>query len=221
MTNGFASFNDYSQSVFGKLNGIAADFGLNYRLKDKDNYKLNTGISLKNIGGMTFKDSGNSSTNYNLNIQSTLADPKGFDLNLVQNTNNLQEVETILKDKGYLTKTESKTDFKVKLPAVFSFYADVKVYAKFFVSLYTKQKLGNDNNNDQVTTQNIVSVTPRLSFKNYEVYSSWAKNEISGTTGGLGFRIYGFYMGSSSIVTALVSDTKQADFYMGYRLGLK
>jgi hypothetical protein len=89
------------------------------------------------------------------------------------------------------------------------------------MTLYTQQKLGNDNKDNQITTQNVVSVIPRFSLDNFEVYSAWSANEISGTTGGLGFRIYGFYLGSSSIVTALVSDTKQADFYMGFRFGLK
>jgi hypothetical protein len=44
-------------------------------------------------------------------------------------------------------------------------------------------------------------------------------NEISGITGGFGFRVYGF--GSSSIITALTSTSKQADLYLGYRLKLK
>ncbi|MET0759819.1 MAG: hypothetical protein ABWZ56_05335, partial [Flavobacterium sp.] len=122
---------------------------------------------------------------------------------------------------GYLTTTNSEKKFKVKLPTVFSAYADIKMVSRFFVTLYAQQKLGDDNKDDQVTTQNIFSVTPRFSLKNYEVYSSWASNEISGVTGGLGFRVYGFYLGSSSILTALTSDTKQADVYLGYRFGLK
>ena len=221
LNGGFTNFNDYSKSVFGNLNGLAADFGANYQWKDKDGYKLNAGLSVRNIGGMTFKNTGNSSTNYALNIQPTIANPNGLALSQFQDVSDLEEVETILQDDGYLTKTQGKKDFKVKLPTVFSFYADVKVYSKFFITLYTQQKLGDDNKDNQITTQNVISITPKFSLNNFEIYSSWAKNEISGTTGGLGFRVYGFYMGSSSVVTALTSDTKQADFYIGYKLGLK
>jgi hypothetical protein len=32
--------------------------------------------------------------------------------------------------------------------------------------------------------KNVVSVTPRFSLENYELYSSWSNNEISGITGG-------------------------------------
>lgn len=170
---------------------------------------------------MTFADKANSSTDYALNIESTLANPNGLALSQFQYVNNLQEVETILQNDGYLTKTESNQSFKVNMPAVFSAYADVKVIPKLFVALYTQQKLGDDSKNDQITTQNVVSITPRFSLKNYEIYSSWADNEISGITGGFGFRVYGFYMGSSSVITALISDSKQADFYVGYRLGLR
>lgn len=219
--DGFTDFNNYYESVFGKLNGVAADFGVNYQWKDQDSYKINAGIAVRNIGTMTFKDDANSSTNYALNIRSTFSNPNGLALSQFQNVTNLQEVETILVNDGYLTKTASSKNFKVTLPTVFSAYADIKVIPKFFVALYTQQKLKDDTSDNQVTTQNVVSITPRFSLKNYEIYSSWSDNEISGITGGLGFRVYGFYMGSSSIVTALASDSKQADFYVGYRLGLK
>lgn len=218
LADSFTNFDNYSESLFGKLNGFAVDFGVNYQWKDIDNYKVNAGLSIRNIGGMTFKDRNNSSANYLLDIP---ANESGINLNQFQNVNSLQEVETILQNSGYLSTTKSNKDFKVKLPTVFSAYADIKVVSRFFVSIYTQQKVGDDNKDDQVTTQNVFSVTPRFSLKNYEVYSSWASNEISGTTGGFGFRIYGFYLGSSSILTALTSDTKQADLYIGYRVGLK
>ncbi|RTY94953.1 hypothetical protein [Flavobacterium sp. GT3R68] len=218
LADSFTNFDDYSQSFFGKLNGVAGDIGFNYRWKDIDNYKVNAGMSIRNIGSMTFKDSNNSSSNYLLEIP---AGDQGINLNQFQDVDNLQQVEQVLQDSGYLTSTKSNKDFKVKLPTVFSLYADVKVVSRFFVSVYTQQKLGDDNKDDQVTTQNTFSVTPRFSLKNYDIYSSWASNEISGVTGGFGFRAYGFYLGSSSILTALTSDTKQADAYIGYRVGLK
>ena len=221
LRNGFTNFGDYSRSLFGKLNGFAVDLGLNYQLKDAQSYKLNAGVSIKNIGGMTFKEANNASNNYTLNIPPSSVTNSGLNLNNFQNVNSLEEAETILLQSGYLTKKESNKDVKVKLPTTFIAYVDFKVIPKFFVSVYTQQKLNSDRKNDQISTQNIVSVTPRFSLKNYDLYSSWSTNEISGITGGLGFRVYGFYLGSSSIITALTSDSKQADLYLGYRLQLK
>ena len=218
-----ANSSDVASAIMGKMNGLALDLGVNYQLKDKksEGYLLNTGLAFKNMGSMTFKDQGNSSTNYSLNIPTGTTFNPGLDLQSFENADGLKDVETILKNKGYLTTNQAESDIKVKLPAVFSAYADIKVVSKLFVSLYTQQKLGNDSDNKQVTTQNVFSVTPRFSLNNFEVFSPWASNEISGTTGGFGMRVYGFYLGSSSILTALASDSKQADFYMGYRLALR
>ncbi|TDD96021.1 hypothetical protein E0F76_12490 [Flavobacterium cellulosilyticum] len=216
-----ANSKDYTKSLFGTLNGMALDFGINYQLKDKDSYKLNAGIAIKNIGELTFKNNNNSSTNYTLNIPTGTITSPGLDLSLFQNVTSIKDAENTLLGTPYLTKKQSETNIKVKLPSVFSAYADFKVVSKLYVSIFTQQKIGNDNENNQITSQNVTSITPRFSLKNFEVFSPWANNEISGTTGGFGLRIYGLYFGSSSIITALTSDTKQADFYMGYRLGLR
>ena len=98
-------------------------------------------------------------------------------------------------------------------------YADIKIIHSLFVTLYTQQKVNDDNNNSQITTQNIFSITPRLSRNNFEMYSTWASNEISGLTGGLGFRAGGFFIGSNSFITSYFGNSKQLDFYLGLRFG--
>ena len=214
LANSFTNFNDYGKSIFGGLNGMAADIGFNYRWKGGDKeYKINSGISIRNMGSMTFKDSNNQSTNYVLNIPSS--DP--LDLQQFSNVNNLRDVEAILLADGYLTKTSGEKDFKVKLPTMLSLYADVKIIPKFYVSVFTQQKLNKDENNSQITSQNVLSLTPRFTLGFLEAWSTWSNNEISGLSGGLGFRFYGFYIGSSSILTAVINDSKQADIYTGYR----
>jgi hypothetical protein len=77
--------------------------------------------------------------------------------------------------------------------------------------------LNSDNDNNQITTQNIVSITPRINLGYFEAYVPISSNEISGTNTGIGFRLGGFYIGSGSVITALLNDSKQADFYTGFR----
>lgn len=48
--NGFTDLNNYSESVFGKLNGMAVDLGVNYQMKDRNSYKINAGLAIRNIG---------------------------------------------------------------------------------------------------------------------------------------------------------------------------
>ena len=218
LADSFSNFNDYTSSVFGSLNGVATDIGVNYQWKNgSDKYKVNAGMSIRNIGSMTFKDNNNSSSNYILSIpEATLSDP-GLDLSQFENVQNLQDVETILQNSGYLTAEKSNKDFTVKLPTVFSAYADVKIIPKVYVTVFTQQKLNSDNNNDQITTQNIISLTPRVNLGFFEAYLPVSNNEVSGTNVGMGFRFKGFYLGSSSIITTVLNDSKQADIYTGFR----
>lgn len=216
---GFNQFGDYMGSLFGKPNGFAADLGVNYQWKDTEEgkYKLNAGLSIRNIGGMTFSDTNNSSTNYALSIQGG----ESLNLNQFQDVNSLEEVEQILLNSGFLDRTENNsTDFKVTLPTTFAAYADVKIIDRFYATVFTQQKMKKNDENDQIANENVTSLTPRYVMENLEFYVPLSINEISGFSAGLGFRAYGFYIGSSSIVTALTSDSKQADLYLGYSFGL-
>jgi hypothetical protein len=226
LASSFTTVSDYSQSVFGGMDGFATDLGFNYQWKDKpetnpkknwNKYKLNVGLAVRNIGTMTFKDDNNSSTNYILTIPVATPLNPGLNLNQFNNVDNLQQIETILKNQGYLNIAPQKKDFKVKLPTVFSAYADVKIISKLFITGYIQHKLNDDNANDQISIQNSVTITPRVNLGYFEVYSPWTNNEVSGLNGGIGFRVGGFYLGSGSIVTAVINDSKQADFYTGFR----
>lgn len=243
----FSESDNFTEFFAGGLNGFSTDIGINYRwvdtsvytlttnngndneeneledksnkltfeYKDPRNYKLNAGLAIRNMGSMTFKDDNNESVNYTLDV------PSGqfLDLNQFEDAESIQDVEDILLQSGYLTMDEASKDFKVKLPTVFSAYADVKLYGKFYATGFIQQKLNEDNDNDRVTIQNIVSVTPRFATNFFEVYAPLANNEVSGFTAGLGFRVGGFFIGSGSILSAAVSDTDQADAYLGFRIG--
>jgi hypothetical protein len=225
LADSFSNFDDYAGSVFGGLNGFATDFGVNYQWKDengvdntkgnKNKYKLNAGFAIRNMGSMTFKDENNNSTNYKLEIQGT----ESLNLNQFENVDNLQEIETILLNSGYLTETSGSKDFKVDLPATFSVYADVKVIPVLYVSAFLQQKMKDDNENDQITAQNIFTLTPRVYLGSFEAYVPFSNSDVSGFNTGIGFQYKGFYLGSGSIITALINDSKQADVYVGFRWG--
>ena len=214
LADSFSNFDDYTKSIFGGLNGVATDIGFNYQWKDgKDKYKIKSGLAIRNIGSMTFKDDNNYNTNYILDIP--LNNP--LDLSLFENINNLSEVENILISNGYLTQTPIKTDFKVNLPTLFTMYADFKIVPKVYVTGYLQQKIKKDDANEQITARNILSVTPRVNLGFFETFIPISTDDISGTNVGFGFRLAGFYLGSNSIITSL-SEGKQANIYTGYRL---
>lgn len=219
LANSFSDFEDYRNSVFGNLNGLGLDIGAQFTLKDSDKskgYKINSGISVRNIGSMKFTDANNSSTDYSLVIQGN----ESLNLSQFDDVESLQEIEQILLDSGFLTAVSSNRDFKVKLPTVINIYSDFRLVPSFYLSVFWQQKINDDNQNDQITAQNTLTLTPRFSLKHFEVFSPWTQNEISGLNGGIGFRAGGFFVGSGSVITSLINDSKHADFYLGFRLGI-
>lgn len=213
LADSFSNFNDYTQSVFGGLNGVATDIGVTYQWKDgKEKYKIKGGLSVRNIGSMTFKDDNNYNTNYTFTTQGR----PPLNLNLFENVDNLSEVEAILISNGYLTQIPNKTDFKVNLPTLLTMYADFKIVPKVYVTGYLQQKMKKDDANEQITSRNIFSVTPRVNLGFFEAYLPVSTDDISGTNVGFGFRLSGFYLGSNSIITSL-TDGKQANIYTGFR----
>jgi hypothetical protein len=234
LANNFTNFNDYSKKMFGGLNGFAGDIGVNYQWKGNNNetednntdenakpkvnynnkYKINVGATVQNIGTMTFKDDNNYSTNYNLNIPDH---PYGLNLNQFSNTTSIKDIENVLISDGYLTKKSGEKNFVIKLPTTFSVYADVKIISKLYLSGFLQRRLNDNNENTQITAQNLFTVTPRINLGFFEAYVPISNTEVSGFNTGVGFRLGGFYIGSGSIVSALLSDTKKADFYTGFR----
>lgn len=215
LAESFSNIGDYTKSIFGGLDGVATDIGITYQWKDgKSKYKIKGGMAIRNIGSMTFKDNKNYATNYTLNIP--ISNP--LDLSLFDNVNNLSDVEDILTANGYLVnQPRNKTNFKVNLPTLFTLYGDFKIVPKVYVTGYLQQKMRKDTGNDQITAVNIFSVTPRVNLGFFEAYIPVSNNEIAGTNIGIGFRLGGFYLGSSSLFSSLTSDSKQADLYTGFR----
>ena len=133
------------------------------------------------------------------------------------NQDNLKELEQKLIADGVITKTSGTSQFKVKLPTTFISYADIKIINTLSVTAYIQQKLNVKNSDLQITVPNIYSITPRLNLGLFETYLPVAINEISGTNVGIGFRLGGFYLGSGSAISAVISNSKQIDFYTGFR----
>jgi hypothetical protein len=198
---------------FGNLNGIGIDIGANYKWKDENGTKVNAGLSIRNIGSMTFgKDQRN--TSYSINI------PEGEIFSLDDLDGNLEEIENQLVNSGFFSQNVQSDGIKTNLPTLIAAYGELKVTSKFYVSLYGQQNFGNNNKDNQIINQNLIVITPRLLLGNFEIYSPWVNYEVAGLTGGLGLRVGGFFIGSNSILTGLIADTNQLDVHLGISFGV-
>ncbi len=217
----FGEASDYFQSIFGGLNGVATDIGADYQWLNEDKtYKLKVGASIRNIGSMTFSGSDNVSNNYKLEVNAG----EFLDLNDFGNVQGLEDVLAVLelpKNAGFFTQSNSTDEFKVKLPTVFNLYADYQIIKRVSLTAFIQQKMGDEGDDNQISTQNMFTVTPRVTFGAFEAFLPIGNNEIAGGTLGLGFRVGGFFLGSNSILSAVTSDSKQADAYFGFRFGFK
>ncbi|KGO94740.1 hypothetical protein [Flavobacterium subsaxonicum] len=217
LAEGFTNSDNFNEFFAGGLNGFSTDIGANYQLKDAQNdggYLINAGVSVKNLGSMTFKDENNVSNSYLLDTGNG-----SLDLNQFEDVDNIEEIEDLLLASGYVTLNQTSRDFKVKLPSYLALYADFKIHNNWYATGYIQQKLKKDDGNDQIAVQNIVTVTPRYSASKFEAFIPLSINEISDFTAGIGFRYSGFFIGSGSILSAAITDTNQADAYLGYRIG--
>jgi hypothetical protein len=221
LANNFTNVNDYTKALYGPLSGFCGDVGMDYQYKpDGKDYRLKIGAALKNYGSMTYKASNNESLDYKLSIQGT----QSLNLNQFQNVQSLSEVEDILitnNNNGNISFNTNTTrkDFKVNLPTVFNIYADLKIISKVNITFFAVQKVNQANDNNQITAYNSLTITPRINIGLFEAFVPVNKNEISGTNAGIGFRLGGFYIGSNSAVSAVLANTKQIDFYTGFRFG--
>ena len=221
LANDYKDQSNYNEFFSQGINGFAADLGVNYRWKDvndENSYRINAGLSVKNIGSMTFKSDNNLNKNYNLNVDGL----ESLDLNQFENVASISDIEAIINDPAnanYFQSTSTTGDFKVKLPTVINAYADVRLTKKWFVTGSVYQKISDDSESDFTTTQNSYTLIPRFTSGWFEAYAPLAANEISGFTSGIGFRLAGFFIGSNSVISALATDGKQADLYLGVRFG--
>ncbi|MCL6260594.1 DUF5723 family protein [Aquiflexum sp. TKW24L] len=199
---------DYENLNFGQLSGVGLDIGFNYQLKNKEGVWLNTGMAFRNIGHLTF-GAGKKNQTFQMNI------PEGESFRIDLLEPDLRAVERDFLESGYFSRETNRDGFRAGLPTVWAANADLKLSNKFFLSVYGQKFIENKENNLQIPAMNLISLTPSAIFGNFEVYSSWGYYDIAGFTGGLGFRFGGFFIGSHSILTAMMADTKKADLHVG------
>lgn len=199
--------------MLGGLGGVALDFGANYTL-ERDNGKslLNAGLSLKNIGGMSFRGN-QSNTTYSINI------PEGEYFRIDDLHGDFEEIEEELLNTGYFQIIRDPNRTRVNFPTMINAYAEFSPTNLFHVSLFLQQRLSDETSNILVTHQNMVVITPRIVLGKFQIYSPWSHFQVAGINGGLGFQFGGFFVGSHSIITGLIADTRQADIHLGLSWG--
>ncbi|EON75839.1 hypothetical protein ADIS_3730 [Lunatimonas lonarensis] len=196
------------------LRGFALDLGGNYQWKKSDGKSfIHGGLAIKNLGGMSFRENSTDRA-YAINIPAN----QRFQIDNLEGS--LDEIEAQLENSGYFTVNRGTDQLSVNLPTLLNLYGEIQPAKVFQASLFIQRRLSNESNNNLITAQNMIVLTPRLVLGAFQLYSPWAHNQVSGLTGGLGLQIGGFFLGSNALLTGTMANSMQADVHIGFSFGI-
>ncbi|WP_299779988.1 DUF5723 family protein [uncultured Formosa sp.] len=186
--------------------GFGADIGLIYEwiknntLDDLNtDYKLKIGVSVTDIGSINYKDT--EVSNYDLNAT---INPNDFD---IDNLDDLYEYTSVIEKA------------KIKLPTAIHLQADYNIVDRFYMSAQADFSIAKANQAKTSNSLNSVIFTPRFEIKRFSVYLPFGFRQYGGFGSGFGLRAGPLTIGSSSIISNLISNTsKSADVYIGLKV---
>jgi outer membrane protein OmpA-like peptidoglycan-associated protein len=223
-----ANFVDYKFKDFFRFNGhgVGGDIGLVYEYRPvtdssrsvtdrpANKYKFRVAVSLLDVGRISFSRSTNQASVYSVNIP-----PTGqFLLNQLAGKH-INQYKAILDASPYFTGTDQGSSYDVNLPTSLQADIDYLLAGGFAINA-----AGQFNLNHQGTLNlynyNSYSLTPRWENSLISVQLPLNYNQLTKFNAGVAFRIGQFFIGSGSLLSALVRDSKQVDLHVGVHFGM-
>lgn len=200
--------------------GIGADLGFVYefRPEKKEPYKFRLGVAVVDLGSIKYEKDMQRSGAYHIDIT-------GNERFSLQELNGVDFDDLNAKFDSYpqyFTPDGSNTETKytVSLPTTLQVNADYHVASGFFVSLASQLSLSNNKTKGYNNrTYTAVAVTPRFEKKRFGVYLPLSYNKLSSLNAGASLRLGPVFIGSGSVISSLIGNSKQADFHFGVRFG--
>ncbi|MDI9320359.1 MAG: DUF5723 family protein [Phycisphaerales bacterium] len=208
-----------------QASGFGADLGLVYEYRPENlseeriPYQFKLSAALLDIGGIKYNLIPSSSAAYTINISPS----QQFNLNAFDGKS-ASDLKSVLNAyPAYFSPTAglNNSSYRVSLPSTLQIGGDIRAINRIYVAVNVQTAL--TSNADKAYNAQSVSgfaITPRFETKMLAVYLPITYNNLSGTNIGLGFRSGPLYAGCASIMSMLFGNSKQADFYFGFRVGL-
>lgn len=224
---GGINFSDMDVADIMDMNstGIGTDIGFVYEFRPggsllkQSNYKLKVGASLLDAGKIKYEKDMSRSGSYNIDINgSERLSLQEFDDLDIDDYNAFFESRP-----QYFTPASdnNETSYKVSLPTTLQLEVDYHVVKGLYVNANSQFALASNNSKAfNAQTYSGITVTPRYEMKRIGVYLPVNYNSLTSMNAGASVRFGPLYMGSSSIVSALMGKSKQADIFFGFRIGI-
>jgi hypothetical protein len=232
-----AKFDDFEVSDVTKFDskGFGMDIGFVYEFrpehasyragdkydwrKDLNKYKLRVGIALLDIGSIKYKRDLSRSGSYDLGVTGA----ERLYLSEISDVD-LDDYKTYFNSRPqFFTPVAGSTDetYKVGLPSTLQLDVDYHVDRGFYINAAGQFSLVNGDKkpfNSQYF--NSFTITPRYEGRLFGAYLPINYNELTKLNAGVSLRFGPVFVGSGSVITALVGESKQADVHLGIRFGM-
>lgn len=167
----------------------------------QDPYRLKIGVSVTDIGSITYND----------------AEVTRYDLNARVSTATDDEVQEFL-DNNY-ENTTSNQSIEIQLPTALRLLVDYRLAKKWLISAQADLSLINSSQVQSNRVINTYTLTPRLETKWFTLFVPVGLRQYDEFTMGAGLRLGPLSIGSASILSSMVSDTAQsADVFVGLKI---
>lgn len=187
--------------------------------RDINKYKVKVGIALLDIGRLNYKRDLQRSGGYNIDI--TRTDTLRF---AELENEDLDSYKDYFDSKPqYFSPDNSanSSNYKVNLPTTLQVNVDYHLHRGFYVDLAAQLVIGkSDSKPYNSSYYSGVTLTPRYEGRKIGLYVPVSYNGLTKLNAGAALRLGALFVGSGSVLTALWGNSKQADAYVGLRVGL-
>ena len=193
-------------------NGFGADLGFVYEYrpnyanfsaddKDLNKYKLRFGLSVTDIGSITYKN----------------ATQRAHDLN---GTRTEAQYEALSSNNYFNTfPTTYSGAKKTSLPSAIHTNVDWNICKKLYLNLNSDMSLISKTALNSSSIESAVSLTPRYEVKWLSLYLPMSYMQYSNFRAGFGFRAGPLFVGSGSVISNLISNqSKGLDIHLGLKV---
>jgi hypothetical protein len=195
--------------------GFGADIGFSYEFRPLPNeYLLKVGVALLDVGSISYKQDTARTGNYTAHVtgaQRAYLDDFG-------EVDNFKDYFRAHPQFFTPATLGDGSKYSVGLPTTLQLNVDYHIFRGFYANLATQISLaGNKAYNSSY--YGAYTLTPRYEAKSFGFYLPVNYNELTHFNAGFCFRIGPMFFGSGSLLSAAIKDSKQMDFYLGFRFG--
>jgi outer membrane protein OmpA-like peptidoglycan-associated protein len=215
---------DHTNAFRFRGKGAGLDFGFMYEYRPdherltehyQNKYRFKVGIALLDVGSIRYKTDTTYSGGYQVNIP---AEPQRLQINQYENKD-FAEVKSMLQSNAYFSRLTAPASYRVNLPATLQLQVDWNIGHGFYLDLASQLSLHSKNRIKNPFYPNQVTLTPRFEWKSIGCYLPISYSGLTSFNAGFSFKAGPFFIGSGSILTAWLGQSRQADFHLGVRFG--